>query len=295
MKLTVGERIFNAFNNLFILLVIAVTIYPFLHVLSISFSTNAEAYRSGFHFIPIPGKMTIQPYIPILTSKHIWTGYINTIIVTFFGTLLGLVVYSLLAYPLSKKDLPFNKLVTSLLIFTMLFNGGLIPTYLTMKNLHLLNTYLVLILQGVCSAFNILIIRNFFASLPKELEESVKIDGGSDFKVFTSIIIPLSKPVLTTIGLWSGVWHWNSWFASMIYIQDPEKQVLQVILRNILILASGDNISKSFFKQATQNADYSGIQVKSALIVVSIIPILIIYPFIQKYFEKGIMIGAVKG
>lgn len=295
MKLTKGEKIFNIINYILLSFVIIVTLYPFMHVLSISLSTNAEAYRSGFHFIPIPGKITLNAYIPILSSKYIWTGYMNTVIVTFLGTILALIIYSLLAYPLSKSSMPFNKLITALLIFTMLFSGGLIPTYITMKSLHLLNTRLVLILQGVCSAFNILIIRNFFKSIPKELEESAKIDGASDIKVFTSIIIPLSKPVLTTIGLWVGVYHWNSWFASMIYVQEPSKQVLQVILRNILILASGDDVSKSFFKQATQNSDFSGLQVKSALIVVSVIPILIIYPFIQKYFEKGIMIGAVKG
>jgi putative aldouronate transport system permease protein len=295
MKLSRGEKIFQFFNYIIITIIVLTTLYPFLHVFSISLSTNSEAYRSGFHFIPIPGKITIKPYIPIFTSKYIWTGYLNTIIVTGAGTFLSLIIYSLIAYPLSKKDMPFNKLITSLLIFTMLFNGGLIPTYITMKNLGLLNTRLVLILQGVCSAFNIFIVRNFFKSIPKDLEESAIIDGASDFRVFFSIILPLSKPVMTTIGLWVGVWHWNSWFASMIYISDQNKQVLQVILRNILILASSDDISRSFFKQATENLDFSGLQVKSALIVVSVVPILIIYPFIQKYFEKGIMIGAVKG
>ena len=163
-----------------------------------------------------------------------------------------------------------------------------------MKQLNLLNTLFVLMCQNVVSAFNIMVIRNFFMSIPTDLEEAARIDGAGHFTTFFQIVLPLSKPVLTTIGLWVGVGHWNSWFAATMYIQDKNKLVLQAVLRNTLILMSNDNAS-NFFKQAVEGTELGQIQVKSALIMISLIPILIIYPFVYKYFEKGIMIGAVKG
>lgn len=292
MKPTRGQRVFQFFNYIIIALIVFTTLYPFMHELSISFSTNKEAYSPGFHFFPNPNEITFTAYKTILGSSTVWTGYMNTIIRTICGTVLSLLVYGLLAYPLSKERMPFVNVFTKLLIFTMLFQGGMIPTYIIMRRLNLVNTRLILILQGVVSAFNIIVMRNFFKSIPESLEESAKIDGANDLRVFFRIILPLSKAVLATIGLWVAVWHWNAWFDGMIYIRDKDKQVLQVILRDILIMNQGDLFSDM---RMADNRDFSGMQLKAAMVIVSIVPIMMVYPFIQKYFVKGIMLGAVKG
>lgn len=294
IRKTRGDAIFGWVVAILVGFIALTALYPFLHVTSVSLSTNDEAFRGGFHFFPIPGKMTIDAYKNLLKAPSVWIGYKNTILVTAGGTFLALVVYTLFAYPLARRDLPGRNIFTFLLVFTMLFNGGIIPTYIAMKQLKLLDTLFVLMCQNVVSAFNIMVIRNFFMSIPTDLEEAARIDGAGHFTTFFQIVLPLSKPVLTTIGLWVGVGHWNSWFAATMYIQDKNKLVLQAVLRNTLILMSNDNAS-NFFKQAVEGTELGQIQVKSALIMISLIPILVIYPFVYKYFEKGIMIGAVKG
>ena len=292
MIVTRGQKIFKVFNYIIITLIVLTALYPFMHQLSVSMSTSKEAYRPGFHFFPRPGHITLSAYVYVFGSKLVWRGYMNTIIRTVCGTLLALLVYGLFAYPLSKSRMPFVKLFTTLLVITMLFQGGLIPNYIIMKKLGLIDTRLVLMLQGVVSAFNIIVMRNFFKSIPEEMEESVKIDGGGDFRIFFRIIVPLSLPVLSTIGLWTAVWHWNMWFDSMIYITTKSKQVLQIVLREILILNEGDLMSGI---RMEENRDFAAIQMKAAVIMVSVIPVIVVYPFIQKYFVKGIMLGAVKG
>jgi len=294
MRKTLGEKTFIVVALIITCLFALTTLYPFLHVLTISVSTNKIAFKSGLHFFPVPGQMTIEAYTALLSYPTVWWGYYNSVIVTVCGTAVSLVVYSLYAYPLTRKNLPFRSFFNYFLMFTMLFNGGLIPTYLTIKSLNLLDNRLVLILQGVVSAFNIFIMRNFFMNLPVEMEEAALIDGAGHFQTFSRIVIPLSKPVLTTIGLWVGVWQWNSWFASTIYIQTPKKQVLQAVLRNILILMSSDKAS-DFFKQAYKTSELGSAQMRSALILIALIPILIVFPFAYRYFEKGIMIGSIKG
>lgn len=291
---TRGDLIFNIVITILVAFFAFTALYPFLHVFSVSLSTNDEAFRTGFHFVPIPGQMTIEAYKSLLSARSVWLGYWNTILVTSGGTAMALVVYTLFAYPLARRNLPGRSIFTMILIFTMLFNGGIVPTYITMKNLGLLNTLFVLMCQNVVSAFNILIIRNFFMAIPADLEEAARIDGAGHFTTFYRIVLPLSKPVLTTIALWVAVGHWNSWFAATLYIQDKNLLVLQAVLRNTLILMSNDNAS-NFFKQAVEGSELGQLQVKSALIMISLIPILIAYPFAYKYFEKGIMIGAVKG
>jgi len=294
MRKSRGEKIFIGVAFVTTFLFAFTTLYPFLHVMTISLSTNRIAFRGGLHFFPVPGEITFEAYRSLLSHSSVWWGYYNTIIVTFCGTALSLVVYSLFAYPLTKRNLPFRSFLNYFLMFTMLFNGGLIPTYLVVRSLGLLDTRIILILQGVVSAFNIFIIRNFFSNLPDEMEEAALIDGAGHFQTFIRIVIPLSKPVLTTIGLWVAIGHWNAWFASMIYIQTLRKQVLQVVLRNILILMSSD-IASDFFKQATRGSELGSAQMRSALILIALVPILIVFPFVYKYFEKGIMIGSIKG
>lgn len=294
MAKTSGEKLLTFIITVLVTLLCMTMVYPFLHVFSISLSTFQEAYRTGFHFLPIPGKMSVEAYKLLFESSTVIRGYANSILVTAGGTALALTIYSLLAYPLSRTYLPFRGFFNMMLAFTMLFSGGMIPTYMVVRTLKLMNTLLILMLQGVVSAFNIFIIRNFFMSIPQSIEESAIIDGAGHFATFLKIILPLSKAVLTTIGLWVGVYHWNAWFAATLYIQDSKKLVLQAVLRNILILMSSDKAS-DFFKVATRNADFGQVQMKAALIMASLIPILVIYPWIYKYFEKGIMVGSVKG
>jgi putative aldouronate transport system permease protein len=174
----------------------------------------------------------------------------------------------------------------------MLFDGGVIPNYILIRKLGLMNTRFALIVQGVVSAFNIIIMRNFFFGIPESLEESAKIEGAGDITIFFRIVVPLSKPVMATIGLWVAVWHWNNWFDAMIYITDRSKQILQIILREILINNSGEMMNEM---RMMQNLDFQMLQLRAAVIIVSVVPVMMIYPFIQRYFIKGIMLGSVKG
>ena len=294
MRKSTGEKIFIAVAVIIAFLIAVTTLYPFMHVLTISVSTNKIAFKPGLHFFPVPGEMTLEAFTSLLSSRTVWYGYYNTVIVTACGTAAALAVYTLYAYPLSRRNLPFRSFFNYILMFTMLFSGGLIPTYIVIKSLNLLDTRLVLILQGIVSAFNIFLIRNFFMNLPADIEEAALIDGAGNFQTFYKIALPLSKPVLTTIGLWVGVGHWNAWFASTIFISTQNKQVLQAVLRNILILMSSDRAA-DFFKQANAASSLGTAQFRSALILIALIPILIIFPFVYKYFEKGIMIGSIKG
>ena len=292
MITTKGQKVFRIFNYIIISIIVITTLYPFMHQLSVSMSTSDEAYRPGFHFFPKPGHITFSAYAQVFRSKLVWTGYMNSILRALVGTLLALLIYGMSAYPLSKDKLPFVKLITTMFVISMLFQGGLIPNYILMKKLGLIDTRLVLMLQGIVSAFNIIVIRNFFKSLPEELEQSATIDGAGDLRIFFKIILPLSIPVMATIGLWTAVWHWNMWFDAMIFITKKEKQVLQIVLREILILSEGDLLSGM---KMTENRDYAQAQLKAAVIMVSVVPVMLIYPFIQKHFVKGIILGAVKG
>lgn len=237
-------------------------------------------------------EITFGAYKVIFHSSNIWIGFRNSIIRTAFGTVLALFVYSLTAYPLSKAKFPGVKLFTFLFVFTMLFDGGVIPNYILIRRLGLMNTRLALIVQGVVSTFNIIIIRNFFKSIPESLEESAKLDGAGDFTIFFRIILPLSTAVLATVGLWVAVWHWNSWFDAMLYITNKSKQVLQIILREILIQNSGEMMNDV---RKSQSLEFQLVQIQAAVIIVSVVPVMMIYPFIQKHFTKGIMLGSVKG
>jgi putative aldouronate transport system permease protein len=293
IKRSAGEKVFAVFNYTIITLIVITTLYPFLEELSISFSGRAEALRPGFHIFPLGG-IQIEAYRHVLRSHMIWTGYLNTIIRTGAGTVLAVFFTSLTAYPLSKTELPLRKYFTLYFLFTMLFSGGLIPTYLLIKSLGLLDTRFVLILQGMVSAFNVIIMRNFFKSLPQSLEDSARIDGAGNFKTLFSIVYPLSLPVLATVGLWVAVFHWNSWFDGLIYVTSRDKYVLQIVLRRILIQREVDSVAQ-FFESSTKREEFNVRSMRSAVVIVSVAPIICTYPFIQKYFIKGIMLGAVKG
>lgn len=292
MKKTKGEQFFDLFLYLGILCLILITLYPFWNQLILSFSSGEGVYATGITLWP--KNFSYEAYLLAFHYKMLWLGYLNTIIRTALGVFLSLVITSIFAYPLSKIDLPYNKSFTMFILFTMLFNGGLIPNFLLIRNLGLLDTIWALVIPGSVGVFNVLIIRNFFRSLPESLEDSAKVDGAGYFTIFSRIVIPLSKPVLVTVALWVGVYHWNSWFDAMIYVKSPEKQVLQIILRKIILENNMDSMHALMLKRGSENR-FSGRELQATMVMLSIIPMLVVYPYVQNFFVKGIMLGAVKG
>jgi putative aldouronate transport system permease protein len=268
----------------------ATVVYPFWKMLVDSLSSPKDVYALGLKLWP--GHPTLQAYREVFRQNTVGIAYVNTVIRAVFGTVLDTVVCFTAAYALSKRSLPLNRTLTLLMIFTMFFGGGLIANYLWIKQIGLYNNRLALILPGAANAFYIVIMRNFFRALPAELEESALIDGASVYRVLFRIVVPLSLPVVATVGLWSVVGHWNAWFDALIYTPDRNQIVLQVLLRRLLVE-----------HQATQLMDFlqedegSLVEetVTAATLFVSIGPIILVYPFVQKYFVKGIMTGAVKG
>ncbi len=288
---TRGEKIFTVVNYIFLTLLAVLMIYPFWDIVRISLSTPAEAAKLSFTLFP--KEPTTAAYAQVFRNEFIWQGYGNTIIRILLGMPLQLVLMVATAYPLSKKDLPYRNVFTLVIVFTMFFTGGLIPNYLLVKSLHLDNTIWALILPGAIPTFNMLIVRNNFMSIPTSLEESAYIDGAGVVRTLWSIILPLSMPILMTVALWGLVGHWNAWFDCLLYISDPDKYVLQAILRKIIIESApqfGD-----MAVMTTEDNVPSAEVVKAATIMVSTLPILVVYPFIQKYFVKGVMVGSLKG
>ncbi|MGO4540313.1 carbohydrate ABC transporter permease [Paenibacillus sp. 2TAB19] len=289
MKPTVGENIFQTVLVIFFLVLCAVTIYPFLHLTSISLSSPAEASRFGFHLYP--KDIDLTAWNQVMSQKKIWIGFGNSVFRTVVGTILTLIVMSLCAYPLSRKYLPHRSFYTMIILFTMFFGGGIVPTYLLMKWLGLMDSLWVYILPGLVPTFSMLVLRNFFMSIPAELEESAKIDGANDIRILFGIVLPLSKPVLATLALWTAVGHWNAWFDAVLYISDQGKQVLQFFLREIVITNSD---AETLGRSAIANTRYES-SIKAATVMFAVLPILVVYPFLQKYFVKGTMIGSLKG
>lgn len=292
---TAADRIFDLFLYIILAGIALFTIYPFWTQVVISLDgagADSAAYSSGL--IMIPTQLTFESYKLAFQFDALWTGYWNTIVRTVLGVFLSICLTSITAYPLAKRDLPLNSAFTRYMLFTMLFSGGMIPTYFLIKELNMLNTIWALVIPGTVGAFNVLIMRNFFRGIPDEIEESARVDGAGYFRIFLLIVIPLSKPVLATIALWVAVGHWNAWFDSMIYITDPDKQVLQIVLRKIIIQNNMSDIN-NVIQNIGKTTSFSGRQLQATVVMFSIIPMLIVYPFIQKYFVKGVMIGAIKG
>ncbi|WP_409340358.1 carbohydrate ABC transporter permease [Paenibacillus sp. MBLB4367] len=265
-----------------------IVVYPFIHVFSVSLSGRGEALRNGFHWIP--RQPTFVPYRELLTYPFIWTGYGNTLFRMAVGTLLTLIVTICAAYPLSRREFPWKRVLVMLLLFTMIFDGGIVPNYLLMKELHLLNTRWVYVLPHAANAFQVLVMISFFRSVPDALIEAARIDGARDLRILTRIILPLSMPVLVTIGLWSLVYHINAFMDNLLYVTDQTKFVLQQIVRQILIENRLDP-----FTTAVNEVPPAPESLKMAAVIVSAFPVLVLYPFLLRYFEKGTMIGSVKG
>ncbi|MDO3411927.1 carbohydrate ABC transporter permease [Saccharibacillus sp. CPCC 101409] len=290
MKPTRGNQIFQAVLIVFMILLCIVMLYPFVHMLSISLSTPAESLRTGIHLYP--REVSFYAWERVLSRSDIWIGFGNSVFRTVVGTICSIVFMSMGAYPLSRKYLPHRSFFTMLIVFTMFFSGGLIPTYFLIKNLGLIDTRLVYIIPGLISTFSMLILRNFFQAIPEEVEDSAKIDGANDLQILFRIIMPLSLPVLATLSLWSAVGHWNAWFDAVLYIQDPAKQVLTTFLRRVVI--TGEDVS--IFSSDSQSAVLGYAEpIKAATLMFTALPIIVVYPFLQKYFVKGTMVGSLKG
>ena len=286
-RASISSRVFDVIVYTLLVLVALVTIIPFLQVVTISMSPPEVVASYGLHLFPT--KIDMEGYRSIFKYKLLWSSYYNTIVRTALGTGLSMVLYIVGAYPLSKRYLPNRRFWMFFVIFTMYFSGGMIPSYLLINNwLKLSNTLWALIRPPAMSAENLIIVRNFFESIPDSLEESARIDGARETTVLFRIVVPLSKPVLATVALWCMVSHWNAWYDCMLYIRDDAKYVLQYTLQRILLDGQVQDLDNIGAKVNTET-------MKMASIVVSILPIMVVYPFVQKYFTKGVMIGAVKG
>lgn len=292
IKESPSRKAFNVFNIIFMLCMIVITLYPLLYVVFASMSDSNELMKhSGLLLKPVG--FSWAAYKAVFKNPNILQGYKNTIIVLISSVTVSMFLTCLAAYVLSRKNVLFNGVITFIIMFTMFFSGGMIPTYLLVNNLGLTNTYWALILPTAISTYNMIIMRTGFAAIPDSLEESAKIDGANHFTILFKIVIPLAKPTMAVIVLYYAVACWNSWFNAMIYLQKRrDLQPLQLILRGILIENDTSNMQDGNVGQDTESIAES---IKYAVIVVATLPILAIYPFLQKYFIKGIMIGAVKG
>ena len=287
---TWAGRLFDAVNYALLSMIALVMLLPFIHVLAGSFTTTAEIARKGFVLFPTEWSLTAYKYI--FSTDTIMRGLANSIGITAVGTLFSMLITSLMAYGLSRRDLDGRRVFMFIVVFTMLFNGGLIPTFLVVKEMGLIDSYWALIIPFTINAFNMIILKSFFQNLPEGLEESAKIDGCNDFGILFRIVLPLSMPAIATISLFYAVTYWNSYLPAILYLNDTEKWPVQIILRQIVIVASGLSFDNSGFEDAALPPSQS---VKMAAIIVATIPIMLVYPFLQKHFAKGALLGSIKG
>lgn len=267
------------------------TVYPLIYTFTISFSTAAEATKIGFHVFP--KAWSLASYKMIFSSGDIYVGFFNSIMRTVIGTLLSLVVTAMTAYPLSKRYMPNKKIFSVLVLFTMLFDGGIVANYILIVKLGLINNRLVYILPLLVSAYNVVVLKSYYMSIPESLSESAFIDGANEFQTLFKIIIPTCKPVLATLALWTAVAHWNSWMDAMLYINTDDKLVLQIFLQRVINQNQTEMLRAGIVTEDV--SAYSSKTIQAATIMVTIMPILMVYPFVQKWFVKGIMLGSVKG
>lgn len=288
-KRSVGEVIFDAFNVILLIILAFLFLYPLWYVLVASLSSGQAIARGQVNFWPVG--FNLDAYLKVFANPEIWTAYLNTIFYVVVGTVINLVLTTLGAYPLSRQDLYGRALFMGIIVFTMFFSGGLIPIYLNIRDLGLYNTRWALLLPPGISAFNLIVMRTFFQTIPDSLIESAKIDGANEFKILARIVLPLSKPVIAVMILFYAVAHWNSWFNALIFLRDRTLFPLQLLLREILIQASAAEMATGV---STREITTVSDAIKYATIIVSTLPVLVIYPFLQKYFVQGVMIGAIK-
>ncbi|CAM3391114.1 MULTISPECIES: carbohydrate ABC transporter permease [Paenibacillus] len=287
---TISSRIFDFVNYTLLLIIGLVTILPFLHVIAGSFTTVTELAQK--QFVLFPTVWSLDAYKYIFSTNTVFKSLGVSVGVTFFGTLFSMLLTCLMAYGLSRKDLDGRNFIMFMVLFTMLFSGGMIPTFLVVKEMGLIDSYAALIVPSAINAFNLIIMRNFFQNLPEGLEESAKIDGAGDWGILFRIVIPLSMPAIATISLFYAVTYWNTYMQAILYLNDAAKWPVQVILRQIVILASGLAADTSGMEDIVRPPEQT---VKMAVIVVATLPILCVYPFLQKHFAKGALLGSIKG
>ena len=288
-----GNKIFYTLSGLGLLAFLIIVLYPILFVVAASFSSG-EAVSAGKVFL-WPVDFSLDGYKTVFNNRNIWMGFCNSILYTVLGTAINLVMTMIAAYALSRDDVPGSNKIMLLFTFTMFFNGGMIPTYMLIRGLHMLDTVWAMIIPGAIGVYNLIIARTFIRnSIPGDLLDAAKIDGCSDIKYFLKIVLPLSKAIMAVLVLFYGVGHWNSYFNPMLYLNTRELFPLPIFLKEILIANQIDPSTVSDPELQMQIAKIADV-IKYALIVVSTIPVMLIYPFIQKYFVKGVMIGSVKG
>ncbi|MDO5416830.1 MAG: carbohydrate ABC transporter permease [Lachnospiraceae bacterium] len=283
-----ASKMFSIFNYTVLALIGFIMFYPMFYVFIVSIS-SAEYINQGLVTF-FPRGINFEAYKRVFQNDAIWIGYKNTFLYTGLGTLINVMMTAMCAYPLSRKEFYGRGPLTVLITVTMFINGGMIPLYLVVNGVHIINTMWAVILPSAISTYNMIVMRTSFSSIPDSLIESAHLDGANDIQILSKIILPLSKPILATMVLFYAVSHWNSYFPAMLYLNDQSKYPVQVIMRDIVIegdLAQGGDMS-GMMNVISTNYKY-------AVIIISIIPILMIYPFLQKYFTKGVMVGAVKG
>lgn len=292
MKQSKGEFLFDIGINLIGLLVLIIVLVPLIFVLSASFS-DPDLVLKGKILI-IPKGLTLEPYKMVFQNPDIWLGYRNTIFYTVAGTTISVVMTLLAAYPLSRKEMAGRRFFMVMILFTMYFNGGLIPTYMLVRNLGMYNKIWALLIPSAVSTFNLIVAKTFFEnSIPGELYEAAKIDGCGNMRMLGSVVLPLSKAIIAILIIYYAVDQWNSYFNALIYINNEKLYPLQIFLRNILLLGQTEQMGTNAVGMGDKIKMAEGI--KYSVIVVSSVPILMVYPFVQKHFVKGVMIGAVKG
>ena len=286
-----GEQIFNILNIAFMILLMLACLYPFWYVIMASFSrpTLIMGHRGGLLF---PLGFSLQAYEAVFANRSIWIGYYNTIIYVVGGTCINIALTIMGAYYLSRRFAPCKKFVMLLILFTMYFSGGMIPTFLNIRNLGLLDTRWAILLPGAIGTFNLIIMRAGFASIDASMEESAMLDGAGHWTIMFRIMLPLAKATVAVLVLYYGVGHWNSWFSAMLYLSDETLKPLQLVLREILIINSA-NATQGGGGDA--DSELLSETIQYATILVATVPILCLYPFLQKYFVKGMMVGALKG
>ena len=286
---SVGDIIANVVIYILLTLIAVIMVIPFIYVIAASFATEAEIQTRPIFFIP--DSPTLDAYARIFEMNDMGTRVFHSLLisvcVTAIGTFINLFFTTTMAYGLSRSNLIGKKPLLNMVLFTMVFGGGMIPLFLVVKGLGMYDTYSALILPGAISAYNMIIVRNFFMELPRELEEAASIDGCSDIGIFIKIALPLSLPCLATFGLFYAVGHWNNYFGALLYLEDSTKFPFQLVLRNIVMQTAET--------QTDPNALIPEDTLKMAVIVIGTVPILIVYPFLQKHFAAGVMVGAVKG
>lgn len=288
-----ADRLFTIFNYIMLTLVLILVLYPLIYVVSASFSSSSAVLSGRVWLWPV--EPTLEGYKAVFKNAMVLKGFTNTIFYTLAGTAINLVLSVMAAYPLSRKDFRGRNVFMLLFVFTMLFNGGLIPTYLIVKDLGMIDTVWAMLIPSALSVWNVIIMRTYFqTTIPNELLEASQLDGCSDFRFLRSIVLPLSGPILAVIALFYAVGHWNQYFNAMIYLKRSDLYPLQLVLRDILVQ---NEVNIDMLGDAKTAAARQGLRelLKYSLIVVTSVPLLVVYPFLQKFFVKGVMIGSIKG